>query len=193
MKTIYSTLTILLSSLLLQGCAGGFIAATGTVVSVASDDRSITQQIDDYNLSSSAKDTIITLNEDKDIMRVNVVTQNNHILLIGQVNSQANSNQIESAVSNLKEVEGVYNQLRVNKPINFSQQALDSWITTKIKSKFVTSKDINPLKIKVVTENSEVFLLGQVTEHISDTASNIASNVDGVEKVIKVFQVEKNK
>ncbi|HAG41754.1 MAG TPA: BON domain-containing protein, partial [Pseudoalteromonas sp.] len=42
--------------------------------------------------------------------------------------------------------------------------------------------------IKVVTENAEVFLMGLVSESESNQAVNIARNVSGVERVIKVFE-----
>jgi len=44
-------------------------------------------------------------------------------------------------------------------------------------------------KIKVVTENSEVFLLGLVSQDEADKAAEIARNVDGVTRVIKVFEI----
>jgi osmotically-inducible protein OsmY len=39
-----------------------------------------------------------------------------------------------------------------------------------------------------VTENSVVYLLGIVTKTEADDATAIASNTDGVAKVVKVFE-----
>ena len=42
--------------------------------------------------------------------------------------------------------------------------------------------------VKVVTENSVVYLMGMVTHKEADDAADIARNVDGVESVVKVFE-----
>ena len=42
-------------------------------------------------------------------------------------------------------------------------------------------------RIKVITENGEVFLLGVVTRDQADLAVEIARNTAGVRKVIKVL------
>ena len=43
-------------------------------------------------------------------------------------------------------------------------------------------------RIKVVTENGEVFLLGLIDRAQADLATEIASNTAGVRKVVKVFE-----
>ena len=43
-------------------------------------------------------------------------------------------------------------------------------------------------QVKVVVENGVVYLMGIVTETEGDTAANVARNVVGVTKVIKVFE-----
>ncbi|TEW54893.1 BON domain-containing protein [Psychromonas sp. RZ22] len=180
----------LLLSLLLQGCASGLIVAAGAAVTVSSDERSVSQQVHDDNLSVKAIDTVVALDSynNKNI-RINIVTNNGYILLIGQVNDQATSNKIENALSQLKETKGVYNQLRIGSPIGVLQQTKDSWLTTKVKTQLTSHDKVNPLKIKVVTENSEVFLIGQVTQEMSNYATNITRNIDGVKQVIRVFEI----
>ena len=97
----------------------------------------------------------------------------------------------ETATSLAKGVEGVsdvYNELRVGNKINFGQITKDSWITTQIKSKLFVGDNVKATDVKVITENGEVFLLGNVTQSQGDSAAEIASKVTGVQKVIKVFK-----
>ena len=180
---------VLLSLLLLQGCAGGFIIAAGTAVAVSGDERSISQQIDDDNLAASAIDKVVTLNEYHHDMRINIVTNNGYLLLIGQVDTQMTSNKIENELGKLKGVKAVYNPLRVNHPIGAIQQTRDTWITTKVKSLLSNHDKIDLLKIKVVTENGEVFLIGQVTQTMSDYATGVARKITGVKQVVRVFDL----
>lgn len=181
--------SILLSTFVLQGCAGGLIVAAGTAVAVSSDERSISQLVKDDDLSEKAIDAVIASKAYNDNIRINIVANNSYLLLVGQVDTQANSNVIENELNNVPGVVGVYNQLRVNKPIGLVQKTKDSWLTAKVKSQLTSHDKINPLKIKVVTENGEVFLIGQVTQEMSDFATEVTSNVEGVQQVIRVFEI----
>ena len=181
--------SVLLSVFMLQGCAGGLIVAAGTAVAVSNDERSISQLIKDDDLSESAIDAVIASKAYNDNIRINIIANNSYLLLIGQVDTQANSNIIENELNNVPGVVGVYNQLRVSKPIGLVQKTKDSWLTTKVKSQLTSHDKINPLKIKVVTENGEVFLIGQVTQEMSDFATEVTSNVEGVKQVIRVFEI----
>ncbi|MBY0418079.1 MAG: BON domain-containing protein, partial [Pararheinheimera sp.] len=79
-------------------------------------------------------------------------------------------------------------QLRVASEISFGTGSKDSWITTRIKGKFLADENVSGLNIKVVTENGEVFLMGLVNQQEAERAVNLARNVDGVARVIKAFE-----
>jgi len=189
-------LSVFLGSLLLllQGCAGGLIVMAGTAVTVSSDERSISEQISDDSLSMDALDKISGLKINNENIRINLVSNSGYLLIIGQVANQQLSERIEKELNTLGNAKGIYNQLRIGQPIGFAQQSIDSWITTKVKGKLTANDDVNPLKVKVITENSEVFLIGKVTKEMSDQATAIARQVDGVKRVNRVFQlIEKKK
>ncbi|WP_372880168.1 BON domain-containing protein [Psychromonas sp.] len=194
MQKILTSFFIISLIVLLQGCAGGLIVAAGTAVAVSSDERSIAEQLSDDTLSMEALDKITELNINNEHIRINLITNSGYILVIGQVSDIQLSRNIETQLNTLKNAKGVYNQLRVGQPIGFAQQSKDSWITTKVKSQLTADKFVNPLKIKVVTENSEVFLIGKVTQAMSDQATEITRQVEGVKQVNRVFQIiaEKN-
>jgi len=189
MKLSPYLLSVLLSAVLLQGCAGGLIIAAGTAVSVSSDERSIKQLIKDGDLEKQAIDAVVESDAYNDDMRINIIANNGYLLLIGQIQNQENSTKIEALINNIDGVAGVYNQLRINAPISLAQQSEDTWLTTKVKSQLTSHDKVNPLKIKVVTEDAEVFLIGQVTEEMSNYATSVASNVNGVKQVVKVFEL----
>jgi osmotically-inducible protein OsmY len=189
MKLPTSLLSILCATLLLQGCAGGLIVAAGTAVAVSSDERSVSQLIKDDDLAEGAIDAVLASEAYNERIRINIIANNSYLLLVGQVDNEANKAKIENAVNNVPGVAGVYNQLRVGPAIGFARQTQDSWLTTKVKGKLTAHDEVNPLKIKVVTENAEVFLIGQVTPAMADYATSITSKVDGVKRVVRVFEV----
>lgn len=184
-------LSVFLGSMLLlvQGCAGGLIVMAGTAVAVSSDERSIAEQLSDDSLSMDALDKINELKISNENIRINLISNSGYLLIVGQVTSQQLSAQIERQLNTLENAKGIYNQLRIAQPIGFAQQSIDSWITTKVKGKLTANDAVNPLKIKVVTENSEVFLIGKVTKEMSDQATEISRQVDGVKRVNRVFQL----
>ena len=189
MKKLISTLFFISIFFQLQGCAGGLIVAAGTAVAVGSDERTITEQLNDNALSTAALDKINELNLDDENIRINLHSNSGYLLLVGQVPDQQDKNAIENKLTTLPQTKGIYNQLRIAKPIGFAQQSKDSWITTKVKGQLTSHETVNPLKIKVVTENSEVFLIGKVNRDMANAATNITRNIDGVKQVNRVFQL----
>jgi osmotically-inducible protein OsmY len=176
--------------LLLQGCAGGLIVIAGTAVTVSSDERSISEQLSDDSLSMDALYKINELDINDENIRINLVSNSGYLLVIGQVTNPQLSKQIEEELNTLENAKGIYNQLRIGQPIGFAQQSKDSWITAKVKGKLTANDNVNPLKIKVITENSEVFLIGKVTTEMAAQATAITRQVDGVKRVNRVFQLK---
>lgn len=185
----FSLLPLFLSLFLLQGCAGGLIIIAGTAVAVTSDERSISTQLADDQLSLAALDKINELNINKHNIRINLITNNGYVLVIGQVTDEALKQQIETKLNTLKDVKEVYNQLRIGKPIGFSQQSKDSWITTKAKSQLTADENVNSFQVKVVTEDGELFLIGRIDAKTADAATDIARKISGVKHVKRVFQI----
>lgn len=189
MKKQLALFSLLLSLILLSGCAGGLIVVAGTAVAVTSDERSLSTQIDDDNLALAALDKINELNLNNRNIRINLITNNGYLLIIGQVSSEAEKSQIEEKLNTLKGLKEVYNQLRINQPIGFTQQSKDSWITMKAKSQLTANAEVNSFQIKVVTEDAELFLIGRVDKKTADTATNITRKISGVKQVNRVFQI----
>jgi osmotically-inducible protein OsmY len=63
----------------------------------------------------------------------------------------------------------------------------DSWISTKVRTQMAANKDVPASKIRVITENGTVYLMGMISQAEGDRAAVLARNVAGVTKVVKVF------
>ena len=74
------------------------------------------------------------------------------------------------------------NEIRTGEVIRASQVAIDSWITTTIKSKLLLNGEVKTTEVKVITENGEVFLIGRLSHTQADAATEVARNVRGVSK-----------
>jgi osmotically-inducible protein OsmY len=76
----------------------------------------------------------------------------------------------------------------VKAPLGVPEISNDSWITTKVKSALLAESELNGVKVKVITEDKEVFLFGYVTEAQAKKATEIARNISGVKQVIRAFE-----
>ena len=82
----------------------------------------------------------------------------------------------------------IHNQIRIGNITGITTRTHDSWLTSKVKTRLLTEDTISANDIKVVTENGEVFLMGLVSQQEANLAVDLARNVSGVVKVIKVFE-----
>ncbi len=189
-NTTRNVLGLLITACLLTGCIGPVIvggAATGATM--LHDRRTSATIIEDKAIQMKANHELrdhVTLMKDA---RVLVTSYNRQVLIVGQVPSQHVSDQIGELIRNVDEVSKVYNELEVGPAIGVKTMSNDSWITTKIKSLSTQSKHgVDPLRTKVVTENGVVYMMGLVTHKEADNASELARNVEGVKRVVRVFE-----
>ncbi|OCG71628.1 hypothetical protein A9G41_02190 [Gilliamella sp. Nev5-1] len=192
MKKIAIMAMLISCTLILQGCVAAVIGiGAGATAKVASDPRTTGTQVDDTTLSSRMG---IKIKDHGPLFigsRIVSSAYGGNILLVGQANSQ----QVEQAERLAYQVEGVkkvYNQIRIGEPVGAVTITNDTWITTQVKSRLVLDAKTKARKIKVVTENSEVFLIGIVTPEEGKAAAEIASKVSGVKKVITLYTYTEN-
>lgn len=182
-------LAILLgATIFLQGCVAAVIGGGAVAAKVGTDPRTTGTQIDDETLEFKVENAVEKDAQIKAEGRVNAVSYNGRVLLIGQV---PNSDVKDTATALAKGVEGVnevYNELTVSPKISFAKISKDSWLTTQVKSKMFVDGRVKATDVKVISENGEVFLLGNVTQSQANAAADIASKISGVKKVIKVFK-----
>jgi osmotically-inducible protein OsmY len=162
--------------------AGG--AAAGGAV--AADRRTSGIYVEDENIELKAVKKMETnLGEHA---HVNVTSYNRNVLLTGEVPDAAAKAKAELLVKEIVNIRAITNEIAVGPKASLSSRSNDTYITSKVKTKFVTEGKFSANYVKVVTENSVVYLLGIVNKTEADAAADIASNTDGVSKVVKVFE-----
>lgn len=179
---------IFLSVLLLQGCVGAVVVGTAAVATkTTADPRTTGTQVDDTTLEMRVSNAISKDLQLKQDARVIIVAYQGQILLIGQAPDSQLAQKAQQIVEKVDGVQDIYNEIRLGQPVGIGQVSQDSWITTKIRSKLLTSNQVKSSNVKVITENGEVFLLGLVTDKQAQSAAEVASQTDGVQKVTTVF------
>jgi osmotically-inducible protein OsmY len=170
----------------LNACVPVVIGGAAAGGAVAADRRTAGIFVEDENIELKAvKHMETTLGESA---HVNVTSYNRNVLLTGEVPDEAAKASAETFVKSIKNVRVITNEIVVGPKTSIRSRSNDTYLTSKVKTKFVTENQFPANVVKVVTENSVVYLLGIVNKTEADAATEIARNTDGVHKVVKVFE-----
>lgn len=117
------------------------------------------------------------------------VSHNGVVLLVGQVESEALKNRATEIASQASaKIKRIHNELEVSGKTSFLSRSNDTWITTKVRTRMMTNRDIPSDQVRIVAENGTVYLMGLISQFEGDNAANAASGVSGVQRVVKVFE-----
>jgi len=185
MTRIVTALLLVLAALL-QGCAAVVVGAAAGGAMVAVDRRQPDVMATDERIEIQASSRISELFKDKG--HINVTSFNRQVLLTGEAPTEALKQDAERAAATTPEVKNVINEMTIGPPTSFSQRSNDSYLTSVVKSRFVTAQKFNPIHVKVITEAGTVYLMGMVTKREADDATQIARTTSGVKRVVRVFE-----
>jgi len=118
-----------------------------------------------------------------------VVSHNGVVLLIGQVESnELKSKATEIASEASAKIKRIHNEIEVSGRTGILSRSNDTWIATKVRTLMLANAEVPSGQVRVVVENGAVYLMGIISQSEGDNAANIARNVAGVTKVVKVFE-----
>jgi osmotically-inducible protein OsmY len=171
---------------LLGGCPVVLLGGGAAAVSAIEDRRTSGTILDDDSIEATVRRTLRERFGDN--THVNVTSFNRSVLLTGEVPDAARRAEIEKIVQGIGNVRSVTNDLQLATPSSLGARANDSLITGRVKTRLLDASNVNPLHVKVVTENGVVYLMGIVTEQEANDAVEVARTTGGVIKVVKVFE-----
>lgn len=172
----------------LPGCFP--VAATGIVVGAfsISDRRTTGAQAEDQAVELKAFNRFRERFK-SDRISLSVTSFNRTALVTGYVPDDATRAEVAKIVSGIENVRTVLNEVVVGPIPSMRTYGTDTVLTTRVKASLIETKDLQANAIKVVTESNTVFLMGIVTEREAKLATDIASRVSGVRRVIRAFEI----
>jgi osmotically-inducible protein OsmY len=192
MKPLSLKINILLICFMLtqlQGCAAPLlVAGAAGGATVANDKRNTRSMIDDQVIETKTKDKIYAEEEIAKKIHINVTSYNGVVLLTGETLSRSLRTRAINIARQINKVKRVHNEIRVADLTSFGSRTNDSWITSKVKTQMFATKGFKSSQIKVVTEAGTVYIMGLVTKKAGNQAAEIARNVTGVKRVVKLFE-----
>jgi osmotically-inducible protein OsmY len=176
-----------LSGFVLSACAPLLFGGAVMTGMAASDRRTAGAQLEDERIETRA-DARIRDNLGERV-HINITSYNRQALLSGEVPSEQDKLMAEQLVGKIENVRTVFNELVVSAASSLGQRSSDSLVTTRVKANLIDAKDLSSNAYKVVTERGVVFLMGRVTAREADRATDLARRTNGVQKVVRIFEL----
>lgn len=152
--------------------------------------RSVGNKIDDQFIAPEVSANVARAHIDltSPTSHIVVTSYNGVVLLAGQTPRNDLKGMAEQAARRVNNVSKVHNELQVLKPTSLLVRSNDSLLTSRIKTQMLADSSVPGSRIKVITENGVVFMLGLVSKAEAAHATNLVQSVSGVQKVVKLFQ-----
>ncbi|WP_447593722.1 BON domain-containing protein [Aquipseudomonas campi] len=167
-------LAALAFSLLLGGCSN----------------RSLGNKIDDQFIEPDVAKAVSNAHADltSPTSHIVVTAYNGVILLAGQTPRAELKEKADQVARTVRGVRKVHNEIQVLQPSSALARSNDAALTTKVKAQMLFDSNVPSSRIKVVTENGIVYLMGLVTRAEGANATNVVQGVSGVQRIVKLFQ-----
>lgn len=177
-------------ALLLSSCTSVLVQTTGAEGIVEDPtERTAGAVVEDQSIETKVLVNLKKLEPELKKANIDAISHNGVVLLVGQVGSEslkARATQITSDSSS--KIKRIHNELEVAGKTSLLSRSNDSWIATKVRTLMLANSSIPSGQIRVVTENGIVYLMGIVSQADGDLATDLARNVSGVTRVVKVFE-----
>jgi osmotically-inducible protein OsmY len=161
-------------SLILAGCSG----------------RSIGNKIDDQFVGPDVERAIENAHKElaSPTSHIVVSSYNGVVLLAGQTPRNELKETAERAARSVQGVRNVHNELTIAAPSSGFARSNDAILTTRIKTQMFADSSVPGSRIKVITENGIVYLLGLVTRAEANSATGLIQSVSGVQRIVRLFE-----
>ena len=183
----------LCSSFLISGCtavAVGSAATTG--VAIAHDRRTTGTVVDDQTVELKALRTLYADDSIRINTHINATSYNGVLLLTGEAPTEALRSHVINQIRRIPNIRKIHNEILLAAPSAVVSRSSDAYVTSKAKITLLTLNHIqgfDPTRVKVVTENGVVYLLGLLKQHEVNPVVETIRRVGGVQRVIKLIEI----
>jgi osmotically-inducible protein OsmY len=176
-------------SLLLTGCGSFLSAIDAGPIEDDPGERTTGARVEDEAIETKGKVNISAADDRFDDAHFSVTSYNGYVLITGQVPSQDLKELASDVVRKIRGVRRIYNELEIAGNTSSLVRSSDTWLTTKVKTSLLARDDIEGNRVKVVTENGIVYLMGLVSQAEADRIVEVTRATGGVQKVVQIFEL----
>lgn len=183
-------ISVLSATVLLSGCSTFIAANSGTApVGIESSDRSWGQAILDNSITRTASINLYKLDPRFKLSRVNITCFHGVVLLTGQVPDANLKRLAEDNVKSMDDVKAVQNYLTVGDEIGYAQIVQDGLTTANVRKNFMLLKGFKDSRVKIVTENNVVYLMGKLPKSDVDWLLDTLQRTPNVAKIVSLIDI----
>jgi osmotically-inducible protein OsmY len=175
---------------LLQGCGPAIVVGASYGAAVMYDRRDDRTVIDDEVIELQARHAYLQNPDISKPSQLKVTSYNYTALITGQAETEQISGRFAHVVSQVPKVKQVYNEAEIGPMISLKQLTTDAYLTSRAKLA-IQSIDLpgfDALRVKIVTENGVVYLMGLVSPEEADATAEKVRRIPGVTRVVKIFE-----
>ena len=174
---------------LLSGCATITGSVTDEPIQPDPQGRTMGEVLDDKNLRTRLLVNLDKLDVRFEEANIDIQVNAGIVLLVGQVPTQNMINEATKLLKSDPQVKAIHNHLTAEPNISAGLKANDKWLGVKARSRMFTTDYFPSSNIEIIVQKGIVYLMGRVTKETAAKAVEIASEVNGVQKVVMVFQI----
>ena len=179
----------LVAAFQLSACAPLVLGGAALAGKAVIDRRTAGIQIEDEAIelrSASGLRSILSKNTN-----VRVHSYNRLVLITGEVSNESEKALAERFVKSQDNVKSVINDVSVGPVSSLTQRAKDTVINGQLRTLLIQAKDVHSSAVHIVVERGIVYLMGRLTNEEAKRVTDLVSTsqVSGVEKVIRVFEL----
>ena len=176
---------LLLAVPVLQGCVGVAVGAGAATGVAAAEERGIKNAANDKGIQLAINDKY--LKENQYVWRkLSITVIEGRVLLTGVVGTEFSRDEATRlAWAASDRIQEVINEIQVTSAGDLIDSANDAWITTQLRAKIATDKEIVDINYSIESVNGTVYLIGLAQNDQEITkVTDYARTIKGVRKVV---------
>lgn len=173
----------------LGGCITALVAGAAiATVDILHDRRSAGEYVDDSTIELTAKNFLVSKSEIRAAAHIQAVSWNGILLITGEIDDESMKQRIIEKLGSIDGVRQLVDETTITGKTAMLARSNDAWITSKVKSRLLLKTGLDANRVKVVTTRGSVYLMGIVSQPEGDKATELARQIKGVARVVKVFE-----
>ncbi|GAA0634129.1 BON domain-containing protein [Halomonas beimenensis] len=150
-------------------------------------ERTLGTRVEDESIETKIAHNLASTDARLGDARINVDSFNGVVLLTGQVPSQELKAMAERVAGQVRNVRRVHNELAIAANLPAGERLADTWLHTRVRTALVANEAIDSSRLRIVTENDSVYLMGIVSRSEADRIVAAVRNTGGMRRIVKVF------
>lgn len=185
-----ASLVFLSSLFLLNSCTTILVKTTGEAgIQEDPTERTAGAVVEDQSIETKVAVNMKSQEPAFNDSNFSVISHNGVVLIVGQVESEAlKSRATDIASQASSKIKRIHNEMEIAGKTSLLARSNDAWVATKVRTLMLTNNEVPSDQVRVIAENGSIYLMGLISQAEGDRAANLARNVSGVTKVVKVFE-----